>query len=483
MPLRPDRPEPCRTHLLRNRDLKLETLEADIRHRLLHLVGRERFLDSPEERAVYSYDASKAKYLPDAVLFPESVQEIAAILSIARQSGIRVIPRGAGSGITGGALPLQGGVILGLNGFDRILEIDEDNLVAVVQPGVVTSRLQEAVREKGLFYPPDPASMEFSTIGGNIAENSGGMKAVKYGVTKDYVLGLEVVLPSGEVINTGSKCVKDVVGYNLTQLFVGSEGTLGVITKAVLRLLPLPEARKTMSAVFADMQSAGRTVSRIIKDKVIPAAIEFLDAKALWCVEHYLKLGLPEGAGAFLLVEVDGDPDLLEKDILKVQHICEANQALTIEVAGTHDEQERLWRARRSASASMAHYGAYKKINEDIVVPRASIPDFIAKVQDIADRFECPIINFGHAGDGNIHMNVLVPGPEDLERGHQAVEAVFDVTVELGGRISGEHGIGLSKREYIGKNLSPEVQALMKRIKAAFDPGDILNPGKMFNPE
>ncbi len=458
-------------------------MEPDIKKRFLHVLGRERFQDSPEERAVYSYDASRAQFLPDAVLFPESVQEIAAILKIAQEHRVRVIPRGAGSGITGGALPVHGGLILALNGFDQILEIDEDNLVAVVQPGVVTSRLQAAVREKGLFYPPDPASMEFSTIGGNIAENSGGMKAVKYGVTKDYVLGLEIVLPSGEIISTGSKCVKDVVGYNLTQLFVGSEGTLGVVTKALLRLLPLPEAQKTMTAVFSDMQAASRTVSQIIKDKIIPAAIEFLDAKALWCVEHYLQLGLPEGAGAFLLVEVDGDPDLLEKDIVKVRDICKANQALKIEIARTYGEQERLWRARRSASASMAHYGAYKKINEDIVVPRASIPDFIARVERIAERFACPIINFGHAGDGNIHMNVLVPEPEDLERGHQAVEAVFDLTVELGGRISGEHGIGLSKRDYIDKNLSPEVQALMKRIKVSFDPGNILNPGKMFKPE
>ncbi|MCF8040152.1 MAG: FAD-binding protein [Desulfohalobiaceae bacterium] len=451
-----------------------------LKKKLTSLLGQDNVLASREDLLCYAYDATKRVHVPEIVVFPGSVQEVSGIFRIASQARTPVVPRGAGSGMTGGALALQGGIVLAMNRFDQILEIDEDNLVAVVQPAVITGRLQRVVQEKGLFYPPDPASLDFSTLGGNIAENSGGLRAVKYGVTKDYVLGLEVVLPSGEVIQTGSKCVKDVVGYNLTQLLVGSEGTLGVVTRAILKLLPLPEAKQTLSAVFPDIHGAGRTVSEIIRRKVIPATIEFLDKNALWCVEHYLQLGLPESAGAFLLIEVDGDPAILEKEIRQVQSICEANQALKIEVAQDEKDQERLWKARRSVSASMAHYGAFKKINEDVVVPRASIPEFIKNVQEISRRFDVPVINFGHAGDGNIHVNVLVMKPEDEPRCHEAVEEIFARTVELGGRISGEHGIGVSKRDYIAKNLEPGVLELMKAIKKSFDPHNILNPNKMF---
>lgn len=451
-----------------------------LKQKLVSLLGKENVLDSREDLMCYAYDATKRVFAPEVVVFPGDVREVSAIFRIANELQCSVVPRGAGSGMTGGALPVLGGIVLATNRFDRILEIDEDNLVAVVQPGVIIGRLQRVVQEKGLFYPPDPASLEFSTLGGNIAENSGGMRAVKYGVTKDYVLGLEVVLPSGEVIQTGSKCVKDVVGYNLTQLFVGSEGTLGVVTRAILKLLPLPEATKTLSAVFSDIHRAGRTVSEIIRQKVIPATMEFLDKNALWCVEHYLKLGLPEAAGAFLLIEVDGDPEILEKHIRQVRNICAANQALRVEIAEDEKAREHLWKARRSVSASMAHYGAIKKINEDVVVPRGSIPEFIKDVESISEKFEVPVINFGHAGDGNIHVNVLVLKAEDEQRCLQAVKEIFTRTVELGGRISGEHGIGVSKRDYIDQNLEPEVLELMKQIKKSFDPKNILNPGKMF---
>jgi glycolate oxidase len=305
------------------------------------------------------------------------------------------------------------------------------------------------------------------------------MRAVKYGTTKEYILGLEVVLPSGEIIHTGSKCVKDVVGYNLTQLLVGSEGTLGIVTKAILKLLPLPEAKKTLTATFPSILDAGRTVSEIIRRKIIPTTMEFLDRHAVWCVDQYLQIGLAPGAGAFMLIEVDGDQDQVEKNIAKVREVCSANKAIEIQIAATAEEQDDLWRMRRSVSASLAHFKSAVKINEDIVVPRAKIPEIIQFIESVGERHEIRIVNFGHAGDGNIHLNVL-PQNEQLETAHKAVDEIFDRTIELGGRISGEHGIGTSKREYIGKNLEPAAIAAMQAVKRAWDPNNILNPGKIF---
>lgn len=446
---------------------------------LVKYLGQDAVLTDREDLICYAYDATGKRFLPDVIVFPRTVSQIAQVMRLANEHRVNVIPRGAGSGMTGGSLPESGGIVLVLTQFDRILEIDTENLVAVVEPGVVTTQVHKAVESQGLFYPPDPASMSFSTIGGNIAENSGGMRAVKYGTTKEYVLGLEVVLPNGDIIHTGSKCVKDVVGYNLTQLVVGSEGTLGVVTKAILKLLPLPAAKKTLTATFPSILDAGKTVSEIIRRKIIPTTMEFLDRQAIWCVDQYLKIGLAQGAGAFMLIEVDGDEDEVEGKILKVRELCAANMALEIQVASTAREQDELWRMRRSVSASLAHLKPEAKINEDIVVPRAKIPEIIEFIDSVGARHDVQIVNFGHAGDGNIHLNVL-PRKGQLEVAHQAVDEIFDKTIELGGRISGEHGIGTSKRDYIHKNLEPEAIAAMQAIKRAWDPNNILNPGKIF---
>ncbi len=457
-------------------------ISHQLKKKFVEILGQDNFVHSLEERITYAYDATKNKCLPEAVAFPRSVQQISRVLALANEHQIPVIPRGAGSGMTGGSIPVQGGIVLVLNRFNRILEVDIENLVAVVEPGVITHDLHLAVQEHGLFYPPDPASMNFSTIGGNIAENSGGMRAVKYGVTKDYVLGLEVVLPSGEILHTGSKCIKDVVGYNLTQLFVGSEGTLGVVTKAILKLLPLPEGKKTLSAVFPSMLAAAKTVSDVVRHKILPTTMEFMDKHSIWSAGRYLDLGLPQDTEAFMLIELDGDQELIEKNILRVKEVCLANGALSVHIAVDAAEQDQLWQARRAVSASLAHHRAIIKINEDIVVPRARIPEMIAAIEEISKKFGVLIANFGHAGDGNIHVNVL-PQQEPLELAEQAVEAIFRKTVELGGRISGEHGIGTSKKKYMRMNLEPGVINLMRSIKKAIDPQNILNPGKILPDE
>ena len=447
------------------------------------IVGADHFTDRREERLCYAYDATGGQHLPEAVIFPGTVRDVSAVMKLANMHRVPVVPRGAGSGMTGGSLPVDGGLVMAMNRFDRIHAIDADNLIAEVEPAVVTARFQAAVEAKGLFYPPDPASHTFSSIGGNIAENSGGMRAVKYGVTRDYVRGLEVVLPSGEIVHTGSACAKDVVGYDLTTLFVGSEGTLGIVTRATLRLLPLPEAKQTLTAAFGSMAAAARAVSRIIGRGIIPTTLEFLDGASLRAVERYAQVGLPGTAEAFLLIEVDGDADSIEGPMGRVRRVCEENGALEIRLAKEKSDQEELWRARRAVSPALRSISRFK-MNEDIVVPRSKIPDIIARIQATADKYALPIVSFGHAGDGNIHVNVMAgpDGAADLPKMQRAVADIFEATVELGGRISGEHGIGLAKQPYIGLNLDPPTLALSRLLKTALDPNNILNPGKIFPP-
>ena len=365
--------------------------------------------------------------------------------------------------------------------MNKILKIDTDNLIAIVEPGVVTGDFQEEAENMGLFYPPDPSSLKFCTIGGNIAECAGGPRAVKYGVTKDYVLGLEVVLPTGEIINTGVQTAKGVVGYDLTKLIVGSEGTLGIVTKAVLKLLPLPEATKTMFAVFSDMRDAANTVSKIISSKIIPSTLEFMDKESIGCVAGYLPPDLSGSIEAALLIEVDGDKDLIEKEALLIRGICMENSATDVRIAGNRQEAKALWQARRAISPSMAKLKP-NKINEDIVVPRSKIPDAIMGTRDIARKYNIIIANFGHAGDGNIHVNVMIDksNSNEFERGKKAVEDIFRLVLSLGGTISGEHGIGTAKMPYIGMELSPAAIDVMRRIKQVLDPKGVLNPGKIF---
>ena len=458
-------------------------MQTSVKDAIKTVVGADHFSDGREERLCYAYDATGDQHLPEAVIFPASVSEVAAVMKLANAHQFPVVPRGAGSGFSGGSLPVAGGLVMAMNRLDRIHAIDTDNLIAEVGPAVVTADLQAAVEAHGLFYPPDPASYTFSTIGGNIAENSGGMRAVKYGVTRDYVRGLEVVLPSGEVVHTGSACAKDVVGYDLTTLFVGSEGTLGVITRATLRLLPLPRAKQTLTAAFDTMASAAATVARIIGRGIIPTTLEFLDGASLRAVERYAQVGLPTTAEALLLIEVDGDPDAIEGPMTRVHRICEQGGALAIKLAREKTDQEELWRARRAISPALRSISQYK-MNEDIVVPRSKIPEIIDHIQTTSEKYALPIVSFGHAGDGNIHVNVMGgrQGAADIPKMKQAVAEIFHATVKLGGRISGEHGIGLAKQSYIGLNLDPPTLALSRLLKETLDPNNILNPGKIFPP-
>ncbi len=449
--------------------------------KLRDIVGTSSCTRAKEDLACYAYDATARTYMPDAVLFPKNSNEVSAILRLANQYNFFVIPRGSGSGMTGGSLAVNGGVIVVMSRFNRIIKIDMDNLIAHVEPGVITGHLHKAVEKQGLFYPPDPASSEFSTLGGNLAECAGGPRAVKYGVTRDYVLGLEVVLPTGETINTGVQTAKGVVGYDLTRFIVGSEGTLGIITRMALRLLPLPKVIKTMTAVFDMMETAAEAVSSIIRHRIIPRTIEYMDNASIKCVENHLKLGLPVQAGALLLIEVDGNGDEVEKAVEEIKKLCIQQGATGFEIAQTKKEAANLWKARKSISPALFTYGP-DKINEDIVVPRSKVPDMVRKINALRAETGLTMVSFGHAGDGNIHFNIMLnkKNKEELKKADAAVEALFGYTLELGGTISGEHGIGITKAPYLTKEIGAVELALMKKLKMVFDPKGILNPGKIF---
>ncbi|MBW2567555.1 MAG: FAD-binding protein [Deltaproteobacteria bacterium] len=445
------------------------------------IVGREHVTTAEEDLLCYAYDATNQHCRPDAVAFPANANQVSDILRLANEHRFFVVPRGAGTGMTGGALAVQGGLVLVMTRFSRILTIDTDNLVAEAEPGVVTGHFQEVVEEKGLFYPPDPSSAPFSTLGGNVAECAGGPRALKYGVTRDYVLGLEVVLPTGEIIRTGVRTAKGVVGYDLTRLMVGSEGTLGIITKIVLRLLPLPETVRTVSAVFSRIHDAASTVSEVVRSGIVPRTVEYMDQSAIRCVEDHLNIGLPIDAGAMLLIDIDGSPSAVEATLEHLVPICEKGGAHDIKVAGSDEEARELWKARQAISPALFRLGP-DKINQDIVVPRSRIPDMVEWIDDLRRRSGLTIVTFGHAGDGNIHFNIILDkrDKETLAKAESAVQDVFQKTVALGGTISGEHGVGVSKAPYIGMEIGAAELALMKRLKAVFDPNGVLNPGKIF---
>lgn len=453
-------------------------LKPSIVKELKNIVGSAYLSTSPEDMVVYSYDATQREVLPWAVARPASAQEISEIIRLANRELFPVVPRGAGTGMSGGSVPIHGGLVLSLERMNRILEIDDENLVAVVEPGVITGELQREVEARGLFYPPDPASNQFCTIGGNVAECAGGLRAVKYGVTKDYVLGLEVVLPTGEIIRTGARTAKSVAGYDLTKLIVGSEGTLGVATTIILRLLPLPESVRTISAFFSTIEGAATAVAKIIASRIIPRALEFVDRHALRAVENYLKEDIAFGAAAMLLVEVDGAADSTAREIERIAEIMTRAGAPRVKRAETDTEREQLWKARRSISPALYTIKP-KKVNEDIVVPRSRIPDILREIDEIAKRYDLMIVNFGHAGDGNIHTNIMIDDA-DKPRAESAVKEIFESTLRMGGSISGEHGIGLSKAAYLPMEVGPAALAAMKHIKQALDPNNILNPGKIF---
>ncbi len=386
------------------------------------IVGLEHLITAEKTLADYATDATKLEFMPDAVVFPGNNQQVSQILQLATEKGLPVVPRGAGSGMSGGSLPVKGGLVMGMNRFDRILTIDEDNLICKVEPGVITGHLQEAVEKVGLFYPPDPASLNISTLGGNVAECAGGLRAVKYGVTRDYVLGLTVALPTGQIIKTGVETMKGVAGYDLTRLIIGSEGTLAVITAITLRLIPKPSARKTMIAFFQDVPSAVRTVSNIIRNKIIPTILEFMDRLCLECVRDEMDLPFPAQAGAMLLIEVDGDDMLVELEAERVREVCERGGALNFEAATDKEEAERLWDARRNISPSLYKLRPHK-INEDIVVPRSRMAELVGYLAELSQQYGLPIPAFGHAGDGNIHVNVMLDknNAGELENAHVGI--------------------------------------------------------------
>ena len=447
--------------------------------RLEKLLGEENITTRPEDLLCYSFDATREEFIPDVVVFPSTPEEVVKIMELAWEEEVPVIPRGAGSGFTGGSLPVKGGMVVSTEKMNRILEIDERNLSALVEPGVVTGELQQTVEALGLFYPPDPASLTFSTLGGNVAENAGGPRAVKYGVTRDYVLGIEAVLPGGEKITTGRKVVKDVVGYDLTRLLVGSEGTLAFFTRILLRLLPYPPATGTLLALFSSREQAGEAVAAIIHSRVLPTAIEFVDRGALDAVKKYAGVEMGNQAQALLLIEVDGEEELVPRLLEKVAEVCQQTGGTT-RVAKDQAEAQELWLARRAISPAIAQI-APTKINEDIVVPRSELPRALARIEALEEKHGLPIICFGHAGDGNIHVNIMTDkkDPEKWAKAQKAVREVFAITLELGGTLSGEHGVGITKAPYLSMELSPRVMELLKGIKRAFDPKNLLNPGKM----
>ncbi|MEK6725710.1 MAG: FAD-linked oxidase C-terminal domain-containing protein [Deltaproteobacteria bacterium] len=446
------------------------------------VVGQDNLLTSRADLVCYSYDATGQSFMPDAVVLPANTGEVSQIVRIANKYRLPVIPRGAGSGFAGGSVPVRSGIVIHLSRLNKIIEIDTENLIAVVEPSVVTGVFQDEVEKLGLFYPPDPASLKFSTIGGNASTGAGGPRAVKYGVTRDYILGLEVVTPTGEVINTGGKTVKRATGYDLTRLMVGSEGTLGTITKLIIRLIPLPEGKKTMTAIFSSAEDAARTVSDIIRSKVIPTTLEFLDRNTLACVKGNLEMELPVNAGAMLLIEIDGDNLVLDRQEGRIKEACLKNGADEFNVAADKVEADNLWKARRGASPSMLKFWP-GKISEDIVVPRNMIPEMVKRLDTIADKHNLTIASFGHAGDGNLHVNIRVDkkNAEDMKRANEAIKDIFKATVELEGAISGEHGIGMSKAPYLKMQLSDAEIGMMKAIKKALDPNNIMNPGKIFD--
>ena len=448
---------------------------------LKNIVGKENITTSKEDLLCYSYDGTGQTFIPEAVAFPGNSQEISSIMKLASRSRFPVVPRGAASGMTGGSLPIRGGLVLAMNRLNRILEIDEQNHVAVVEPGVINGQLREALKEKGLFYPPDPASLKFCTMGGNVAECAGGPSAVKYGVTRDYVLGLEIVLPDGRIMQTGVRTAKGVVGYDLTRLFIGSEGTLGIITRITVKVIALPTAKKTFLAACTSLAGAAGLVTHILKS-ITPCTLEYLDHTAIQIVKKKLPFPLDPKTQAFLLIEVDGDSASVEIQADQLKKLLHEKQELiSLKEAATAAEVDSLWTARRAVSPSAFDLRP-DKISEDVVVPRAHIPDLVTCAENLSTEYDIPIFTFGHAGDGNIHVNIMLDKniPEEIEKAQAAKEKLFRQVIRLSGTLSGEHGVGLTKAAFLSLELDQTSLDVMKSVKKLFDPLDILNPGKIF---
>lgn len=457
-------------------------LTPEIKAELSRVVGERHFRTDTESRISYSYDATPMyQSVPDGVIFPSSTEEVQKIMRIASKHSIPVVGRGSGSNLSADTVPVKGGLVMVLTRMNRILELDKENHTITVQPGVYTKTIHDTVEEEGLFYPPDPSSMAISTIGGNIAECSGGLRGLKYGTTKDYVLGLEAVLANGEVIRTGGKLYKDVAGYDLTKLLVGSEGTLAMITEATLKLIPLPESRRALVAHFTDLDTAAQTVSRILSNRIIPCTLEFMDQKTIQVVEDYAKIGLPKDMEAILLIEQDGPPAVVKRDIEQIREICEQTGATHVEMAQTEEDGTKVMAARRNALSALARLRP-TLILEDATVPRAEIAPMVREINRIAKKFDLEICTFGHAGDGNLHPTLLTDARNktEMERVEQAFGEIFEAAIQLGGTITGEHGVGMAKAPFLEWKTGRIGIELMKGIKKAFDPQNLLNPGKIF---
>lgn len=450
-------------------------------HELKQIVGAQYTLTDRESLAVYGYDATPGlESLPGVVVLPDGVGQVVRIMQLCRDAGVSVTPRGSGTNLSGGSISVDNGVVLQTGRMNRIVEIDEENLTATVEPGVITSALHRAVEGRGLFYPPDPGSMNISTMGGNVAENSGGLRGLKYGVTADYVMGLETVLADGELLKTGGKAVKDVAGYALTPLLVSSEGTLGLFTGITVKLVPKPRTKVTMLAHFPALQDAALAVSAIIAARVIPATLEFLDKVTVTCVEEYARVGLPLDVEAVLLIEVDGHPAQAADEAVQVERLCRQHACSFFQTARNAAEALKLATARRTALSALARIRP-TTILEDATVPRSRIAPMLAAIREAAQRHNVTIGTFGHAGDGNLHPTCLTDerDQDEIRRAHAAFEEIFDAAIAMGGTITGEHGVGIAKKKYLPRLVGESGIRMMRGIKSVFDPKGILNPGKV----
>ncbi|RKY03816.1 MAG: glycolate oxidase subunit GlcD [Spirochaetes bacterium] len=456
-------------------------MDEKIIKELKEILGSDELFFEKEDLKPFSYDATERTYYPEIAVMPTKTEQVAGILKIANREKIPVTPQGGRTGLSGGALPIKGGIALSLLRMNRIIEIDLNNLIAIVEPGLNPVELQQEVNKVGLFYPPDPSSQVECTIGGNVAENAGYTRAVRYGVTKDWILGLEAVLPTGEIIHTGRKLYKDVAGYDLTHLIVGSEGTLAVVTKIILKLLPKPEENKTITVIFDDVDLCADMVVTIFQNKIIPTAIEFMDNVTISSINRYLGVNLPEDAKAFILIELDGTKESVEVEKNKLINIIKKAMPREISIAKDDKEREKLWRIRRDALPALtAQYPG--RVEADVVVPRYSLPSLVKKIREIERKHNIKIATYGHAGDGNLHVTFLINRKvlSDLEKAFSSMDDIFKATLSMGGSITGEHGVGITISRYIKWQFSDSEIELMKRIKKAFDPNHILNPGKIF---
>lgn len=457
-------------------------LAREVLQELVQVLGAENVLTEQEDLLTYAYDATAAMkhHKPDVVVSPLSTEQVSEVVKIAGRYQIPIYPRGSGTNLSGGTIPTQGGIVLSMLNLNKIIEVDQDNLTATVQPGVIIQALNDQVTKLGLLYPPDPGTVATATMGGSVSECSGGLRGLKYGVTKHYIMGLQLVLANGEVIRWGGKTVKNVTGYDLVALFTGAEGTLGIITEIIVKLIPAPETRKSILAVFDNLDKAGNAIASIIRNKIIPATLEIMDNATIQTVEHFVHAGLPMDAEAVLLVEVDGYREVVEREAVLVEQILLAEGSVEVKIAKNDQERDLLWLARRSALPALAQKRP-TTVLEDATVPRSKIPDMLKAIRKIAEKHRLLIATFGHAGDGNLHPTILTDqrDEDEMKRVHLAVDEIFQAAISLGGTLSGEHGIGIAKMKYLDWEFGEAGVAALRQIKEALDPNYLLNPGKI----